>query len=239
MLFRSVLSKPVQRHGFIAAKIGGILAALTVFVLIGGVAAYLSILAPLEGTDVDGRISGAYAGAFLLGCGAGGLANYISRLSFAMTAILAMCVTFPLALLVAKLLPVHSDQVIPPAGDFAAAVVLAWFAVLAMGALATALSTRLELVPNMLACSTVFLLGLVSDYIFGRAAATSSVAWLAHNLVPNWQLFWMADALAAGKAIPWAYVVLGAAYAATFILFFAVLAILLFRTREVGGNARR
>ena len=235
-----VLSKPVTRYGFIIAKIAGILAALTLFSFIGAIASWLVLRAPEETTGVDSRVMIAYGAAFTVGCLVGGVANFIARVAFTMTAILAMCITFPVALLgVVLTLPVTADNALPLPGSFAAACVLAWLAVLAMGALATALSTRLELVPNLLACAVVFQLGLISDYVFGRAAAGNPLAWLAHNLLPNWQLFWMADALAACKPIPWSYVGLGAVYIAIFIVFFTLLAMLLFRTREVGGQARR
>ena len=236
-----MLSKPVGRHGFILAKIGGILAALTLFAFLGALAGWLVLRAPDDVTGVDHRVMLVYGAALTAGCLAGGVANFISRVSFPMTAILAMCITFPLALLITPLFSAtaFADE-LPAPQSFAAACVLAWLAVLAMGALATALSTRLELVPNMLLCAAVFQLGLVSDYVFGRAAAAGSLAaWLAHNLIPNWQLFWMADALAARRPIPWSYVGFGAVYVAIFIGFFTLLAMLMFRNREVGGQARR
>jgi hypothetical protein len=68
-------------------------------------------------------------------------------------------------------------------------------------------------------------------------APGSRLASLCHACFPNWQLFWMADALAAKRPIPSAYVAFGAAYAFLVVSFFVVLAIALFWQREVGSQA--
>ena len=68
-------------------------------------------------------------------------------------------------------------------------------------------------------------------------APGSRVASLCHACFPNWQLFWMADALAAKRPIPSSYVALGAAYAFLVVSFFVVLAVALFWQREVGSQA--
>ena len=47
----------------------------------------------------------------------------------------------------------------------------------------------------------------MSDYLFGKRAESGSWwAGVVYAVVPNWQLFWMADALEGKKSIPWAYV---------------------------------
>jgi hypothetical protein len=63
------------------------------------------------------------------------------------------------------------------------------------------------------------------------------LASLAHACLPNWQLFWLADALAAKRPIPVAYVVYGGVYALLVVAFFVLLAVALFWQREVGSQA--
>jgi len=58
-----------------------------------------------------------------------------------------------------------------------------------------------------------------------------------HACLPNWQLFWMADALAAKRPIPAAYVAFGGLYAVLVVAFFMLLAVALFWQREVGSQA--
>jgi hypothetical protein len=64
------------------------------------------------------------------------------------------------------------------------------------------------------------------------------VATVLYACIPNWQLFWMADALAAEKKIPMAYVALGGVYVALVISFLGLVAVVLFWNREVGGQMR-
>src|ERR1035441_3782111 len=51
------------------------------------------------------------------------------------------------------------------------AAMLILFAVWILAGLALACSTRLDIIPTLAICSTVFLLGIMSDYLFGRAAS--------------------------------------------------------------------
>jgi hypothetical protein len=66
----------------------------------------------------------------------------------------------------------------------------------------------------------------------------SRLATIAYACIPNWQLFWMADALAAKKDIPGAYLVLGGIYVLLVVGFFGLVAVVLFWNREVGGQMR-
>lgn len=63
-------------------------------------------------------------------------------------------------------------------------------------------------------------------------------ASILYACVPNWQLFWMADALAANKRVPGAYLALGGLYVALVIGFFGLVAVVLFWNREIGGQMR-
>lgn len=67
--------------------------------------------------------------------------------------------------------------------------------------------------------------------------AGSRLASVLHACVPNWQLFWMADALAAKQPIPSRYVAFGGVYAALVVSFFVAMAVALFWQREVGSQA--
>ena len=60
------------------------------------------------------------------------------------------------------------------------------------------------------------------------------MASFAYALVPNWQLFWMADAMAIKKTVPWTYVGYGFVYVALFVALLMVIAVFLFGDREVG-----
>lgn len=228
-----VLAKPVDRHVFLAAKIAGVTLALSVFVLLAGLGTLVAVRVAKDQFFLDNTALGLYFGALLAGCLCGGGVNYFSRGSFSMTSVLALLVLLPLTTAVVALIP-PEPGVERLRWTLMPALVLIWFAVLALGTLAAALSTRLDMVPNLVICGCIFLVGLVSDYLFGRAAGGSLLAFAAYNTIPNWQLFWMADALAADRVIPWVYVGWGALYTGFQLFLFLLLAAFLFRGREVG-----
>src|SRR5262249_27458840 len=58
------------------------------------------------------------------------------------------------------------------------AAILILFALWILAALALACSTRWEIIPTLAICSAFFLLGLMSDYLFGRRAEP---AWETFN----------------------------------------------------------
>jgi hypothetical protein len=112
--------------------------------------------------------------------------------------------------------------------------VLILFALWILAALALACSTRLELVSTLAICSGFFLLGLMSDYLFGRQAEDGSWwASVCYTLLPNWQLLWMADALEESKRIPWRYVGTAFGYVVAYAGAALAVALALFEDREL------
>ena len=101
-------------------------------------------------------------------------------------------------------------------------------------ALAVALSARFNIVVTLSACVGIFLLGLVSDYTFGRFAETKIWAKIGRFLVPNLQIFWISDAIYEGSEVPLKYIVISAAYALCYTTAILALAIALFQRRQVG-----
>ena len=72
------------------------------------------------------------------------------------------------------------------------------------------------------------------SYLVPIPTGGSYLASAIYAVIPNWQVFWMADALAVKIDIPWAYVAWSAAYTALFTALLAVIAMLLFAHREIG-----
>ena len=84
-------------------------------------------------------------------------------------------------------------------------------------ALALLCATRLKVVPTLTICSLFFLLGLMSDYLFNSDDGSSALSSILYTLLPNWQHFWLADALTGGGSIPWSYVGQVAVYSLAWI----------------------
>ena len=228
-----LLAKPVKRPVFILAKILGILLALAVFCLLTSVATLMSIRIAKDQFRLDNTVMAIYFAAIGLSLALGAVHNYVTRSSFPMAAVLALLVVLPATALGVCWLPAEGQHV-GYSWHIVPALVLIMFAVWAMATLATALSTRFDLASNLTICSVFFVVGLMSDYLLGRHVPGSIIATVLYACVPNWQLFWMADALAAERQIPAAYVVFGALYVTLFIVLFIVVAVIMFWRREIG-----
>ena len=102
--------------------------------------------------------------------------------------------------------------------------------------LALMFSTRFNIVLTLSSCVGIFMLGLVSDYFFGKAAQTHLWAKIARTIVPNFQVFWISDAIYEGSEVPIKYIVISAFYALCYTSAILFLAIALFQRREVSRN---
>ena len=117
--------------------------------------------------------------------------------------------------------------------NLAKAGVLICCAVFILGALATALSTRVGTMMNIVLCFAVFMLGLLSDYMFGQLAQVNILARVAYGILPNLQVFWLADALTMDRVIPMGYIIYCVFYAFLYQAGVVSLAVLGFGTREL------
>ncbi|MFO1461004.1 MAG: hypothetical protein U1G08_16565 [Verrucomicrobiota bacterium] len=235
----TVLSKPVSRAVFILGKYAGLAGALALFTATLMVAVLLASRMAYDAygdTDVQSLLI--YVAAVLGAFAVGGFTNFFLRRPFVSDAVFAFSILTAVALVVVVNYtvldrsfdgPAKVDWRLVPAG------ILVWFALLVLAALALASSTRLDIIPTLAVCSALFLLGLMSDYLFGGPASRGSWwAEAAYALVPNWQQFWATDALEQGRSIPWRYVGQAAGYMAVYLVGALSVALLLFEDRELG-----
>jgi len=232
-----LLSKPVPRRNFILAKIAGITAALTIFVLICNISSLISMRVACDQFRLDFTTMYIYYGLIALSCVFGAVRNYISRKSFASSAVMGMLISITLFGIVLAFIPVNSESV-PEYKDVIPALVLLFFSVWMMGVITVALSTRLDIVANLTVCSVLFFSGLISDYFFGKGAEDSifSASSFFYALIPNWQFFWLADALASRRHIPIEYLLWAGIYCILYMSFCSYIAVMLFKNREVAGS---
>jgi ABC-type transport system involved in multi-copper enzyme maturation permease subunit len=297
----AVLSKPVGRVKFLTAKFAGVAAALTLLTYVNLTSALTaSKLAFTSYGEPNLQALAIFYGAMALAFAIGGFNNFFLNRPFVSDAVLALAVTTTVAFLLINFMETRfmfaegfesraDPRLIP-------AVLLILFALWMLAGLAIACATRLDLIPTLAVCSAVFILGLMSDYLFGRHAepawrtfsiktedlkaspwndeqralltsvvqrhdknesgrlepgeessltaddlrslksAGLSGSWsarLIYTVVPNWQLFWMADALKGTNTIPTAYVWRAFVYMACYLAASLALALLLFENREL------
>jgi hypothetical protein len=179
-----------------------------------------------------------FAGGVALAYGLAGFSNYFLRRTFVSDAVFALVFTVTIAAFIILRFTQQMQSLGAQAAvdwDLIPAGILILFALWILAAVALACSTRLDVIATLAVCSAVFLLGLMSDYLFGIPAAKGS--WWAstlYSIVPNWQLFWLADALETGKStFHWAYV----GKALGYVIFYAgaalAVAVALFDEREL------
>ncbi len=234
----AVLSKPVGRATFLLAKYAGVAAALTVLSYVNLVAA---LLASRMGYDAYGSTDwlalGIFCGALALAYALGAGSNFFLRRPFVSDAAFSLVAMVTLAFVVINFFSKEGrlqafaadvDWRMAPAG------LLVLFAVWILAALALLCSTRLELISTLAVCSAFFLLGLMSDFLFGQRAEHGSLwASALYALLPNWQLLWVADALETGRKVPWTYLGTALAYVAAYVGAALAVALFLFEDREL------
>ncbi len=119
--------------------------------------------------------------------------------------------------------------------DIYFAIALIFSAVMILTAFAVTLSTRFSQVVTLILCSAIFLLGLLSDYCFGSPEAQSTLfGQICYRLLPNFQFFWLGDAITQQLSVSAAHVARIAAYSILYVLAILSLGAALFQTREVG-----
>ena len=295
----AVLAKPVGRAQFLLAKYLGLAAALTVLTYVNALSALLASRMAFDAYgDADTHALGIFCGTLALGYATAGFINYFLQRPFVANAVLAVVIMATLAFVFIVnftetknrfgLAPNEVDWRLVPAA------ILILFALLVLAGLALACSTRFEMIPTLAICTGIFLLGLMSDYLFGRRAepvwmtnlqaelnnpqltgeqktllqelvekydrnkdgrldlpeqntlstqdrqrltrAGLGGRWWAsvlYTIVPNWQLFWLADALEGKNRIPWSYVGRAFAYVVGYLGASLALGLLLFEERDL------
>lgn len=240
----AVLAKPVGRTPFILAKYAGLAAVLLLLNYVNMVAALSASRMAFDAYgDADVMGLSIWGVALLLAYLVGGFSNYFLRRPFTSDAMFALVVFATLAFLVNALRTIpdptsRSETVTAFARvdwRLIPASVLILFALWILAGLALACATRLELISTLVICSGFFLLGLMSEYLLGRPAREG--AWWASILfpvLPNWQLFWVADALGEGKSVPWLRYLTGSlGYTVCYVGATLAVALGLFEDREL------
>ncbi|MPM27859.1 hypothetical protein SDC9_74374 [bioreactor metagenome] len=232
-----LFSKPVFRWNFILAKIAGIMVASLLFVLVCNAVSVVALYIAIDPFRVDFKLYYFFLTLLVLGAVGGMAMNFARSSSFPAVMTLFLAVSMPLLALGTMLVKKAPPEIV--LSDFLLAVTLLFFAVAAMATLTVVFATRLDMVSNLCVSTVLFVLGLMSNYLFQPAADTfSPFAALIYALVPNWQMFWLADALAARKAIPLSYLGWAGLYVVLYIGLCSLWAVLVFQDKEIAKDTR-
>lgn len=235
----TILSKPIRRPIFIIGKFLGVSAAVFL-------AYYICTIAFLMATR-HGVLSTASDSHDMTVLTAGGVIivvsilltaflNYSYDWKFSSTAIVSLAVLATLGIIFLSL--IDRNWKFNPANNKIAifdiyAAILVLIAVIVLVAVAIMFSTRFNVVLTLICCVSVFLLGLISDYVFGRFAETHIWAKIGRMLVPNLQVFWISDAIyEQSSQINLSYIITSASYGLCYAAAMLLIAIALFQSRQ-------
>jgi hypothetical protein len=235
----AVLSKPVGRAQFLLAKFAGLAGALLLLTYVNMIGVLLASRMAFDAygkTDIP-AIS-IFGGAIAIAYALAGFSNFFLRRPFVSDAVFALLALTTIAAFVIFNFTRQMES-LGTAGavnwNLLPAGILILFALWILAAIALACSTRFDMIATLSICSAVFLVGLMSDYFFGKPAATGSLwASTLYSVIPNWQLFWLADAIDAGKStFHWDYVGKALGYAVCYVGAALAVGVMLFDEREL------
>lgn len=239
----TVISKPVSRLTFLLGKYLGVAAAVFIAYYFLCVIMYITFrqgIFEMASDKWDGPVVTFSLLALGISLAAGIFANYVYGWNFFAT-LLAWVV--PLASIALVLIFSVSKEwaVQSPAVDWekirleemTKALIAIFCGVMLLTAFAIAFSTRFSQTMTLMVCFGVFLIGLLSDFYFGRFAQTELVFDVAYRIVPNFQFHWLGDALAQDLQISMQQIWLIAGYSALYALGILSLGVSMFETREI------
>jgi|ERR1043166_6773552 hypothetical protein len=115
------------------------------------------------------------------------------------------------------------------------AAILILLALMVLAALSIACSTRLGMMATLLIAILALWIGLSADQVF-KPWAEEHRSWASalYPLLPNFQFFWMIDALSDERVIPCSFIGQAAIYAVLYSAALLAAGMSLFETREVG-----
>lgn len=233
-----LLSKPVYRGTFILAKIAGIIFTVVVFVFLCNVGSIISLYIAKDQFRMDMGAYYIYFGILIASCIFGMVMNFMYTRSFASYTTLGIWIMLPIYGIICLVFKEHPEILLQ---SYMYALILIFFSVSTMAAITVVFATRLDLVANLTVCSVIFFLGLISSYLFlGDTGSTTLnvICRILYAILPNWQFFWLADALATHKEIPATYLVWSGIYVILYIALCTIWAVVVFQNKEIAKDTR-
>lgn len=213
----AVLSKPVDRIMFFLAKYAGVLVTVIFFSMCAGAGTLLAEKACekfYQSSRIVGYATDSVTGIMLLfcpfaACAAGALVNLFWKRPFVSSAFAALGVLIAVSFAascfidetghIQKFFPLHDFRLVKTG-------LLIFMSLAVVAALALLFSVRLRTVQVMSMLCLLFVLGCVSYYFFGSRADGSILSGVVYGILPDWQHFWMSDALSEGGVVSWSYI---------------------------------
>ncbi|MFA5291754.1 MAG: hypothetical protein WC496_01820 [Phycisphaerae bacterium] len=237
----TTLSKPVPRFLFILGKFIGVIAAVILAHYILTIALLMSIRHGVMSTASDTHdmtvltCAGVTIGLALI---ITTFLNYSYDFKFTSTAIILTSILATISIVFLFFID-KEWQFFPARNGFNSfdiyASILLLMALFVITAAAIMFSTRFNILVTLSSCVGLFLLGLVSDYVFGRLADAHLWAKIGKIIIPSLQVFWISDAIyEEGVRVTAGYILSCGIYSLIYTAAFIFLSIAMFQRRQVG-----
>ena len=258
----TVVSKPVPRPIFIVGKFLGVSVSMVLsLAILSLVFALVEVHGTLQTARDPFHLPVIFFGgaAVIASVMAGAWMNYFYGRSFSAWALSLSVPLLGLAYLMSLFFDAEFNSVAISTQfepEIWKALLLMSFATLVLNAVAIAASTRLGQVLTLTIVVSIFMLGLLSDWMLGRtlidasavlangaadgsAATMGDRAWwmlvsFLRAALPNFQAFWLSDALTQKRSIPLDYIAYTVPYTLALVSGLLAVATILFQRREVG-----
>lgn len=232
----NLLSKPIPRFVYILGKYIGII--LAIAIAQGLITLVLLQVVRVEITEAayskaDYPVLCGYLLACVISVGLAAFANYFYERSFYSSLIgLAVPVFSIFFILIGLVSPKWELQPLWYNVDIqlAIAALFLFFAAMILAAIALAASVKTATLGAAGITILFFLLGLFSDYLFGRHDTV--ISQIFHRILPNLQIFLVSDAILDERMIPYEYAVSLCLYTLCYVTGLLALAMAFFQSRE-------
>lgn len=236
----TVISKPVSRTTFLLGKYLGVTGAVLIAYYILSLAFILTIRHGVMETvsdNLDGPVWIFGLSAVLISGVVAAFGNYAYGWHFSSTLTYCIAPLGTVAWILVLLLdkewkpqPITKDFDLP----LLMAVMLSFMGTMVLTSFAVTLSTRLSQGATLLLCSMIYVVGLLSNFYIGQHLSAHWIMPVLFNIVPNFQYFWVEDALTEGLLFDPLLVFKVGAYTIAYCLAILSLGVAMFQTREVG-----
>lgn len=238
----TVISKPVSRPTFLVGKFLGVVGAVAVAYYLLSLVFLMTCRHGVMETTADKYDQPVLVfGCLALGLSVliAGFGNFVYGWHFAST---LMAAVIPLGTLAFSLVLFFDKTWTPQTwwvkdfGDMQViyAIVLTFVSIAILTAFAVTFSTRFSVTMTLMFCAAIFMLGLLSDYYFGRNAEQLALFRVLYAAVPNFQFFWIGDYITQEVTVSLSHVLNVLAYGTLYTLAVLGLGVTMFQTREVG-----
>ena len=231
-----LFSKPLGRSSFVFGKVFGVAAATLFFALVLGCATLIALFIATDQFRFDLAIYIWSLVLVVIAALAALTANFITGSPFAQSFSFFSAAFLFGELVVILIRAEHPEFALT---ETVKALLILFAALPAAAVLSAILALKFDTVPLLCIMTLVFFVGMMSDYLFGTPAGgvwRREVSKYLYAALPDWQFFWVADALAMKRHIPWKLLLFDLIYSGVYSAIIIAWGILFFRSRELPGD---